>query len=111
MNSSFVLPRRLEDLPNVGPATAADLRLLGIHDPEQLKGRDGLDLYQALCRKTGQRQDPCVADVFLAVTQFVRDGVKRPWWDFAAERKRRMPANGKNGDIGGDPRNQRGVTP
>jgi Pathogenicity locus len=30
----------LEDLPNIGPKTAADFRLLGISRPKQLKGKD-----------------------------------------------------------------------
>ncbi len=31
---------RLEDIPNVGPAIAADLRQLGIATPDELPGRD-----------------------------------------------------------------------
>jgi hypothetical protein len=31
---------RLEDIPNVGPAVAADLRRLGITAPGDLPGRD-----------------------------------------------------------------------
>jgi predicted flap endonuclease-1-like 5' DNA nuclease len=31
---------RLEDIPNVGPAVAADLRRLGITSPAELLGRD-----------------------------------------------------------------------
>jgi hypothetical protein len=30
----------LTDLPNIGKASAADLRLLGVEFPAQLKGRD-----------------------------------------------------------------------
>ena len=45
----------LEQLPNVGPALAADLRLIGIHEPQQLRGRDAFVLYQQLCAATGQR--------------------------------------------------------
>ena len=50
----------LEDLPNVGPAIAADFRRLGIRTPAALKGRDPYALYAALNRVTGQRHDPCV---------------------------------------------------
>ena len=63
MNPSKVVRknvRRLTDLPNVGPATAKDLELLGVTSPAQLAGRDPLRLYEALCRKTGVRQDPCM---------------------------------------------------
>src|SRR4029079_11323279 len=61
----------LEDLPNVGPATAADFRLLGITRPGQLKGKDPYRLYERLCELTGVRHDPCVIDVFIAATRFM----------------------------------------
>lgn len=82
--------RRLTDLPNVGPATAGDLRLLGIHEPAQLQGRDAYQLYEALCERTGQRHDPCVIDVFLSLTRFMEGGEPRPWWDFTEERQRHV---------------------
>jgi len=80
----------LEDLPNVGPKTAADFRLLGITNPRQLKGRDPYQLYESLCRATGVRQDPCVLDVFIAATRFVGGETARPWWHYTAERKRTL---------------------
>src|ERR1700758_3501728 len=49
----------LEDIPNVGPAVAADLRQLGI-TPGELLGRDPYAMYDDLCRITGQRHDPCL---------------------------------------------------
>lgn len=78
---------RLEDLPNVGKATAADLRLLGVEHPAQLAGRDPDQLYRALCDKTGVTQDPCVLDVFRAVVAFAEGGPPRPWWEFTVIRK------------------------
>lgn len=78
---------RLEQLPNVGPAMAADLRLLGVRHPRELAALDALALYQALCRTTGRRQDPCVLDTFLAVTDFMRGAPARPWWAYTAQRK------------------------
>ncbi len=80
---------KLTDLPNVGPATAGDLRLLGIHSPEDLKGRDPLELYRALSQKTGVRQDPCVLDVFISLTRFADGDPPQPWWAYTAERKRK----------------------
>ena len=38
----------LEQLPNIGPSIAADLRSLGILHPQELVGRDAYALYQAL---------------------------------------------------------------
>ncbi len=79
--------RTLTDLPNVGPAVAADLRRLGIDSPEQLKGRDAFALYAQLCAITGRRQDPCVIDVFLSITRFMEGDEARPWWHYTAQRK------------------------
>ena len=79
--------QRLEQLPNVGPALAADLRLLGIVHPKELARRDAFVLYQALCAKTGQRQDPCVLYTFMAVTDFMRGAEPAPWWAYTAQRK------------------------
>jgi Pathogenicity locus len=77
----------LEQLPNVGPAMAADLRLLGIQAPQSLKGRDGLQLYRALCQATGQRHDPCVLDTLLAVVDFMNGAPPAPWWAYTKQRK------------------------
>ena len=79
--------RTLEQLPNVGPALAADLRAIGIAEPAQLVQADAWQLYRRLCEATGQRQDPCVLDTFLAVTEFMRGGPPAPWWAYTARRK------------------------
>ena len=57
---------RLEQLPNIGPAIAADLRRIGIERPADLRGQDPYALYRRLCEASGQRQDPCVLDTFMA---------------------------------------------
>jgi hypothetical protein len=81
---------RLEDLPNIGRAMAADLRRIGIHRPADLAGRDPFELYEDLGRATGRRQDPCVLDVFMSVTHFMDGGDALPWWTFTAARRRRV---------------------
>lgn len=78
----------LEQLPNIGPSMAADLRALGIARPCDLATRDAYALYQALCRLSGARQDPCVLDTFMAATDFMRGAPAAPWWAYTAERKR-----------------------
>jgi hypothetical protein len=83
---------QLEDIPNVGPAIAGDLRLLGINSPADLLGRDPYAMYDELCRLTGVRHDPCVLDVFIAAVRFMAGGPKKPWWSFTAERKRELAA-------------------
>ena len=77
----------LEDLPNVGPALAGDLRLIGIEHPKQLRGKDAFVLYQKLCAVTGQRHDPCVLDTFMAATDFMGGAAPAPWWSYTAQRK------------------------
>ena len=77
----------LEQLPNIGPALAADLRRLGIRQPDELRSRDPFQLYQALCQATGKRQDPCVLDTFMAATDFMRGAAPTPWWHYTAQRK------------------------
>ncbi|MBW3525953.1 helix-hairpin-helix domain-containing protein [Shewanella sp. NKUCC05_KAH] len=79
--------KQLTDLPNIGKACAADLRLLGIDKPEQLLDRNPYELYQTLCDKTGQRHDPCMLDVFISITRFMAGEEPKPWWFYTDERK------------------------
>ena len=81
---------RLEDVPNVGKAIAADLRYLGIEAPSDLAGRDAYDLFDTLCSRTAVRHDPCLLDTFIAAVRYVEGGPKLPWWAFTAERKRTL---------------------
>jgi hypothetical protein len=78
---------QLEQLPNIGQSLAADLRRLGVLHPRELAGKDAFALYQSLCSTTGKRQDPCVLDAFLAITDFMRGAEPRPWWFYTAGRK------------------------
>ena len=82
----------LEEIPNVGPAIAADLRQLGITTPGDLAGRDPYAMYDDLCRITGQRHDPCLLDTFIAAVRFIEGEPKKPWWKYTAERKRELAA-------------------
>jgi hypothetical protein len=81
---------RLEDIPNVGKAVAADLRLLGFLRPAELSGQDPYELYDRINASTGQRQDPCLLDTFIAAIRYVEGGPSLPWWAFTAERKRTL---------------------
>ena len=80
----------LEDIPNVGPSIAGDLRRLGIRAPRELAGRDPYALYDALNRATGTRHDPCLLDTFIAAVRFMEGAPARPWWKYTAERKRTL---------------------
>jgi hypothetical protein len=77
----------LEQLPNIGPSLAADLRSIGVLHPRELVARDAFVLYQALCAKSGKRQDPCVLDTFMAATDFMRGAPAAPWWSYTPQRK------------------------
>ena len=79
---------RLEQIPNVGKAVAQDLRNIGITRPDQLKGKDGLELYKRLNKVTGVRHDPCMADTLMAAVDFMNGGKPKPWWKFTAARKK-----------------------
>src|SRR3954453_23414007 len=83
---------RLEDIPNVGPAVAADLRQLGITSPGELSGRDPYALYDDLCCITAQRPHPCLLDTFIPPVSYVEGGTKKPWWAYTAQRKRELAA-------------------
>lgn len=90
MNPARVVRSRvvkLTDLPNIGPACAADLLLLGIETPEQLVGRDPYALYDELCAVTQIRHDPCMIDVLISITRFMAGEEARPWWTYTGERK------------------------
>jgi hypothetical protein len=65
---------RLEDLPNIGKAGAADLRSIGIQEPAALIGKNPIEMYDKLCHLTGKRQDPCVLDVFMSAVRFTEVG-------------------------------------
>lgn len=84
----------LEDIPNIGPAMAGDLRRLKIKAPADLAGRDPYKMYDDLCRLVGQRLDPCVLDVFIAAVRYMEGAPKKPWWKYTAERKKALASRG-----------------
>lgn len=84
---------RLEQLPNIGPRIAEDLRGIGIAVPADLPGRDPYALYDDLNRTTGRRHDPCVLDTFIAAVRFMEGAPAAPWWAYTVERKARLEAD------------------
>ncbi len=73
-------------------AIAADLRQLGIQSPGDLVGRDPYGMYEGFCKLTGQRQDPCLLDTFIAAVRYMQGEPKKPWWKYTKERKRELAA-------------------
>ncbi len=76
------------DLPNIGKAMALDFELMGYKSPQELIGISAWALYEKLCKKTGQYQDPCVLDVFLSIEDFLKGGKPKNWWSYTEERKK-----------------------
>lgn len=85
--------KSLLDLPNVGPATKADLYLLGIHKSEQLVGLDAYEMHERLCQLTKIKHDPCVIDIFLSLVCFANGGPAKPWWEFTNARKQTLASS------------------
>ncbi len=81
---------RLEEIPNIGPSIADDLRALDIFEPAQLVGLDPYDLYRRSNALAGVRQDPCLCDTFIAAVRFMEGGPVRPWWYYTPERRARL---------------------
>ena len=81
--------RKFSDLPNIGPAAAKDFAVLGFKTPDELKGADPLELYNALSHITATYQDPCVLDVFMSVTDFLDGNPPKSWWYYTDQRKQR----------------------
>jgi hypothetical protein len=79
-------------LRNVGPATLADFKLLGITTLAQLATEDADALYLRLCEETARRHDPCVHDVFAAAIHQARTGEAVNWWSYTGARKLRQAA-------------------
>lgn len=89
----MVPERQLGELRSVGPATIADLAVLGIHSVAELATREPGDLYRELCERTGAIHDPCCEDVFAAAIAQARDpnlcGEQTQWWYWSRLRKQR----------------------
>jgi len=79
-------PDELQRIPGVGPSIARDLRGLGVTSIAALARRDPERLYQALNRRTGVTQDPCVLYVFRCAVYFARTPQPDPellkWWNW-----------------------------
>jgi hypothetical protein len=80
----------LEQIPNLGPSIAGDLRGIGVMHPSDLAGRDPYELYRTLCVATGVRHDPCVIDTFISAVRFMEGAPAHPWWHYTPERKRTL---------------------
>lgn len=85
---------KLEEIPNIGPSLAGDLRGLGILTPRDVRRMQPLQAYELLRTPMGRRHDPCVLDVFLAAHAFMNGAEARPWWAYTAQRKALLAQHG-----------------
>lgn len=76
-----------QQIINVGPESEKDFAVLGIETPQQLMGRDPLELYHQLCNLTGQRHDRCVLDLFMSAIDYMDGNPPQKWWAFTELRK------------------------
>jgi len=87
--------RQLKDLISIGPAMLRDFEMLKIHSVAELAKSDPRRMYDQLCRISGERQDPCVLDVFRSAVAQARNpclpAEKCQWWYWSRVRK----ANGE----------------
>ena len=83
--------RQLGDLISIGPAMLRDFEMLGIRSVPQLARQNPRRMYEALERKLGQRQDPCVLDTFCAAVAQAKNprlpAEQCQWWYWSRMRK------------------------
>ena len=77
----------LRSLCNVGPATLGDLFLIGVHSVADLAKRDPQEMFHALEKATGHKQNICMLDLFHAIVREGRTGERRPWHYYSALRR------------------------
>ena len=86
--------RGFRDLVSVGPKIAEDFEKLGVRSVPHLARQDPDRMYEKLCSLTGQRQDPCVLDVFCAAVAQARDprlpAEQCQWWYWSRKRKAKV---------------------
>jgi predicted RecB family nuclease len=83
--------RQLIGLISVGPSIRDNFAKLGITEVRQLAKANPNQLYDRLCRLTGERQDPCVLDVFTAAVAQAKNprlpAAQCQWWYWSRVRK------------------------
>lgn len=78
--------KRLQEIPNVGPAIARRLAELGFDSAASLRGQDPDELFACTEAVRGTPEDPCLLDTYRAIIAFAETGDARPWHAFSRER-------------------------
>mgnify|MGYP002713224366 CR=1 FL=1 len=79
--------KKLQDIPNIGPAMERSLIILGVNKPDDLIGQDPYQMYHEICSITHKKLDLCVIDVFISAIRYMEGGPPKKWWEFTQERK------------------------
>ncbi len=79
------------DIPNIGPAVAKRLVLIGLREPKDLKGKNAFALYTKTCELSGRREDPCLLDVYMATIDFMNGAIAKHWFMYTKTRKKKYP--------------------
>jgi hypothetical protein len=91
----------LTDIPGVGTSIANNLRDIGIHRIDDLKGIDPRELYELSNKYAGKTQDRCLLYVFRCAVYFaetldqVQDPEKLKWW-YWKDNNERVDKDGSN---------------
>ena len=79
-----------QQLASVGLESARDFVVLGLQRIEDLAGREPIELYEELCRRTHARHDPCVEDVIRCAVAQAEDPslttTLGDWWHWTSLR-------------------------
>ena len=76
-----------QQIINVGPSIAGDLKRIGLRTPQQLIGKQPLDLYRKLCQHDRIFHDPCVLDTLISCVEYMDGKPPKQWWLFTEQRK------------------------
>ena len=84
----MITSQSLTDIPGVGISIAEDLRKIGIHHVEDLKGMDPQRLYELSNASAWKVQDRCLLYVFRCAVYFAETPEKKQekeklkWWNW-----------------------------
>lgn len=74
----------LQVIPWIGVKMAAKFEAIGVRQPDDLRGKDPVDLYLKMCGQYGRPLDRCVLYVIRCAVYFVEtenpDPEKLQWW-------------------------------
>jgi hypothetical protein len=79
--------KEFQRIPGVGKKLARDLKDLGYHSVEGLRGENPEEIYQKLSILRGRHIDRCVLYVFRTAVYFAENSVHEPellkWWNWS----------------------------